>query len=218
MKICTRFSNWGEALCASETCETFWCMIRKAMSGSWMSSNSKEPGRSPPGTQAPPGQVPGDTAREKTPNNNMIQSLNSKTIYTQLSRAVTRCSEKHEIKISIQKMQVWNTSPVLSLKRTWATQDDPRPALHWYIFSILIMERQLQGNKSLAEQNINPGHIAACRSPTGVATRDDPAGCVGCLCVLFRLFCIPLFLPKAAMAAMRVMNPGSSGTRLSSLC
>ena len=42
-------------------------------------SNSKEPGRSPPGTQATPGQVPGDTAKEK---------------------AVTPCSEKHEIKIA----------------------------------------------------------------------------------------------------------------------
>ena len=57
MKNCTRFSNWGKALFGSETSETDRCMIRKAMSGSWMSSNSKKnqkTGRSPPGTQAPP--------------------------------------------------------------------------------------------------------------------------------------------------------------------
>ena len=130
-----------------------------------------EPARNP-GT--PLARCPETRQKTKTPNNNMIHSLNSKTIYIQLSRAVTRCSEKPEIKISIQKMQVWNKGPVLSLKRTWATQDDPRPALHWDISSILIMERQLQCNEGMAEQNINPGHIAACRSPTGVATQDDP--------------------------------------------
>ena len=27
VKICTWFLNWGEVHCASETCETFWCMI-----------------------------------------------------------------------------------------------------------------------------------------------------------------------------------------------
>ena len=32
VKICTRFSNWGDALCASETCKTSWCMIGKAIS------------------------------------------------------------------------------------------------------------------------------------------------------------------------------------------
>ena len=52
VKICTRFSNWGEALCASETCETSWCMIEKATSGSWLNSNSEKPGQGPPRTQA----------------------------------------------------------------------------------------------------------------------------------------------------------------------
>ena len=55
--------------------------------------------------------------RKNPPNNNMIQSFNPKTIYTQLSRAVTRCSGTYEIKIFTKMMQVWNTSPVLSLKR-----------------------------------------------------------------------------------------------------
>ena len=151
VKICTRFSNWGEALCASETCETSWCMIEKAISGSWLNSDSEKPGQGPPGTQAPPGQVPGDTAREKTPNNNMIQSFNSKTIYIQLSRAVTRCSETHKIKISTEKMQVWNTSPVLSLKREHGL---PRmtpglPFTDTYL-QYSSWKRQLQDNESMA--------------------------------------------------------------------
>ena len=175
VKICTRFSNWGEALCASETCETSWCMIEKTTSGSWLNSNSEKPGQGPPGTQAPPG-----TTREKTPNNNMIQRFNSKTIYIQLSRAVTRCSETHEIKISA-KMQVWNTSPVLSLKRENGL---PRmipglPFTDTYL-QCSSWKRQLQYTESMAAQNINPGHIAALHSPTGVTIRDDSG--LPCLC------------------------------------
>ena len=46
--------------------ETSWWKLRKTKFGSWTRSNSKKQGRGPPGTQAPPGQVPGDTAKEKT--------------------------------------------------------------------------------------------------------------------------------------------------------
>ena len=42
-----------------------------------------------------------------------------------------------------------------------------------------LWKRQLQGNESMAVQNINPEHIAAFRSPTGVATRDTQA-CHAC--------------------------------------
>ena len=45
------------------------------------------------------------------------------------------------------------------------------------------------------------------------------AGCVGCSCVLLRLFGISLSLPKVASHGGDVGDtPGSSGTRLSSLC
>ena len=36
-----------------------------------------------------------------------------------------------------------------------------------------LWKRQLQYTESMAAQNINPGHIAAFHSPTGVATRND---------------------------------------------
>ena len=103
----------------------------------------------------------------------MIQSFNSKPIYIQLSRAVTRCSETHEIKISTEKMQVWNTSPVHSLKREHGL---PRmtpglPFTDTYL-QCSSWKRQLQYTESMAAQNINPGHIAAFHSPTGVATGD----------------------------------------------
>ena len=41
-------------------------LFTKTKFGSWTRSNSKKQGRGPPGTQAPPSQVPGDTAKEKT--------------------------------------------------------------------------------------------------------------------------------------------------------
>ena len=91
----------------SETCETSWCMIRKALLGSLKNSNSTKTRAGParnPGTPRPGARRHGK--RKNPPNNNMIQSFNSETIYTQLSRAVTRCSGTYGIKISTKKMQV----------------------------------------------------------------------------------------------------------------
>ena len=60
VKICTLFSNWGDTHCASETCETYWCTIRRARSGLWCKNTETAEVR------APPDQVPGDTAKERT--------------------------------------------------------------------------------------------------------------------------------------------------------
>ena len=126
-----------------------------------------------PGTPRPGARRHGK--RKNPPNNNMIQSSNSKTIYTQLSRAVTRCSGAYEIKISTLRMQVWNTNPVRSLKREYGL---PRmtPGLPFIYSSrqYSSWKRPLQRNESSAVQTINPGHQATSRSPIDVATRDDP--------------------------------------------
>ena len=48
--------------------ETSWWKLWQKRFGSWTKINrqNKKQGRGPPGTQAPPGQVPGDTAKEQT--------------------------------------------------------------------------------------------------------------------------------------------------------
>ena len=65
-----------------------------------MNSNSEKPGQGPPGTQAPPGQVPGDTARTTlimVPATEMsTQALSSKhpILASQMESLITPCAAK----------------------------------------------------------------------------------------------------------------------------
>ena len=79
-------------------------------------AKTNKQGRGPPGTQAPPGQVPGDTAKEQAAKPQHDPIFNSKTIYTQLPHAVTCCSRLKMAKF-YRQMHKWNSTPVLSLIR-----------------------------------------------------------------------------------------------------
>ena len=79
-------------------------------------AKTNKQGRGPPGTQAPPGQVPGDTAKEQAAKPQHDPIFNSKTIYTQLPHAVTCCSRLKMAKF-YKQMHMWNSTPVLSLIR-----------------------------------------------------------------------------------------------------
>ena len=62
--------------------ETSWWKLRTTKFGSWKRSNSKKQGRGPPGTQAPPGQVPGDTAKERTSQPTTWSKASTLRLYT----------------------------------------------------------------------------------------------------------------------------------------
>ena len=62
--------------------ETSWWKLRNTKFGSWKRSNSKKQGRGPPGTQAPPGQVPGDTAKERTSQPTTWSKASTLRLYT----------------------------------------------------------------------------------------------------------------------------------------
>ena len=102
--------------------ETSWCKIRKAKLGSWKNGNSEKPGRGRPGARR-------HGKRKTQPTNNMIQSFNSKAIYTRLPHAVTCCIRTRKTNFYKENAGVKLYSGTLTDKRTWATQDDPRPAL-----------------------------------------------------------------------------------------
>ena len=80
-----------------------------------------------PGTPRPGARRHGK--RKTQPTNNMIQSFNSKTIYTRLPHAVTCCIRTRMTNFNKENAGVKLYSGTLTDKRTWATQDDPRPAL-----------------------------------------------------------------------------------------
>ena len=65
VKICTLILELGRAHCASETCETSWRMIRRAVSGSCQHNQQQKDRTGPARNPGTPGQVPGDRAKER---------------------------------------------------------------------------------------------------------------------------------------------------------
>ena len=111
--------------------ETSWWKLWQKRFGSWTRSNSKnqKQGRGPPGTQAPPGQVPGDTAKEQTSQTTTWSNL-------QLLDYIHSTASCRNMLQQIENSEFLQTDACVKLysgtltdKRTWATQDDPRPAL-----------------------------------------------------------------------------------------
>ena len=131
-----------------------------------------EPARNP-GTPRPGARRHGK--RNNTPHNNMIPSVSSKTIYTQLSRAVTRCSAVERMKsIFLQRKCRCETLIRYShWKENMGYPGWPQACPSVIHLSYSSWKRPLQGNESSAGQIINPGH-KTFSSPIGVATRDDP--------------------------------------------
>ena len=168
MKICTLFSNWSEALFASETSETSRRMIKKLCLDHEGKATAKpkhraEPARNP-GT--PPARCPETRQQPRTPTSNMIHSWNSNIItlqrkiidqnfYTEKAWCETQMRYSHWKEHGLPRM-----TPGLPFTDTY--------------FQCSSWKRQLQYTEGMAAQNINPGHRAAFYLPTGVATRDDP--------------------------------------------
>ena len=114
-------------------CETWDILVKIMTKKIWLmdekQQQNKKQGRGPPGTQAPPGQVPGDTAKEKTSQTTTWSNL-------QLLDYIHSTASCRNMLQQIENGEILQTDACVKLysgtltdKRTWATQDDPRPAL-----------------------------------------------------------------------------------------
>ena len=190
VKIYTWFSNWGEAHCASETCETSWCMIRKAISGSRMHNQQQKPGRGPPGTQAPPGQVARDTAKERTRQTTtwyiciksssylhhtfIISSLYLHHIFIMSSSYLPSYlpSYLHHIFIISSTYLHRPLSLSLSLSRSFFS------SLYWYFLF------EAAGETETAPQCT---HLSSCKQPNGLHTQWHPTVFLVTVCNVYHV-------------------------------
>ena len=179
VKICTWFTNWGDAHCASETCETSWCTIIRARSGSWVPNTETAKARAGParnpGTPRPGARRHGK--RKNPPNNNMIQSSKTK-IYRHPTVSCRDTFQWQVIKSKCQKREC-RCETLIRYSHWTENRGYPGwpqacpPLTH---LAMLIREKAAQRRCGLSSaKRMNPGHKDSVPIINlTLATRDDP--------------------------------------------